>query len=285
MFSIKTGVTLSLGTLTVLLPLAVTAAPIYEHYYVGIDSRGIIPTGTYAGLNNPNYNRLTFLFPHIEPDPTTNHFHGIGIYSYTGGVSNPTIVPTSSNNRLPEAFTGLPPVNLVPGTGIFSDRLITQTRDVEYSNNRIRPVQTLVEHSPDPATDFLFNSSGGRWQGLLGDATIALELVSLSPGLNIADENGINLFNGVGGSYILGQGDNFSFTPIFHTDRFAPVGQYSAEFRLLDVNDANGRSPLLPSGTFTLDFQVQNVPEPSAFLGLALLMGFFGWKKGKKNHD
>lgn len=263
---------LSVVALTMLVPTQVKAASIYEHYYVGIDGLETLSRGTYEGLDNPNHNHLTFLFAHIyDEEPDRNHFHGIGSYRYTGDVENPDII--SGNNRLPETYTGLPPMTLLPGTGIFADFLISQATEEEYTNTRIRPVQSLLEYSGDEAADKLYNSSGGRWQGSLGDAIIALELVSITPGLKVADVNGKDLFNNVGDTFVIGQGDTFDFTPIFYTNKSAPVGQYSAEFRLLDVNTDDNYTPLSASGTFFFDFQVQSVPEPSLLLGLGLLTG------------
>ena len=76
----------------------------YEHFFIGVDNFEVLRSGTYAVLENSNYNRLTFLFAHPEEDPTTNHFHGIGAYSYSGSADNPIINSTSSNNRIPEPY-------------------------------------------------------------------------------------------------------------------------------------------------------------------------------------
>lgn len=275
----QTGVAVSVAILTTVISVEVKAAPIYEHYYVGIDGREILPSGTYAGLTNPNYNRLTFLFPHIEEDSSTNHFHGIGTYSYTGDASNPTIVPTNTNNRLPESYTGMSPITLLPGSGIFNNKFISQATGEEYTNWTIKPIKSLLDYSGDEAADYLYNSSGGRWQGLLGDATIGLELVSITDGLKVADASGVDLFNAVGDIYSIGQGDDFSFTPIFYTDKSANTGKYSATFRLRDLN---GTTSLGESGTFNVDFQVTHVPEPSLLLGFGLLAGLGVVKKKRQ---
>jgi len=81
--------------------------------YVGIDGRQTIPTGVYTGLANPTANRLIFLFDHGD------HFHGIGAYSYTGPAGAPTIVPTSTNNRLPEITSGESPLPLTAGAAFM----------------------------------------------------------------------------------------------------------------------------------------------------------------------
>lgn len=239
----------------------------YEHFYVGVDGFDVLQTGTYAGLENPNYDRLTFLSSHVEENPTTNHFHGIGAYSYSGSVDNPVINSTNSNNRIPEPYTAIPPLTLQPGTGIYTDRLVSMPTGDEYSNLRIEPVASL-QTEDDPGAQYLFNSSSGRWNNPLGDATIGLELVSSSSGLNIADEAGTSILSQVGDVYTIDSGDDFAFTPTFWTNATAPAGTYSATFRLQDLGSANDHVAFGESGTFSLDFQVEAVPEPSTLLGL-----------------
>jgi hypothetical protein len=288
----RLGLGLSLTLLTVV-PVQksfaemTSAKPDYEHSYIGLDTQEFVTYGTYTGLANPNYNRLSFLFPHLEPDSTTNHFHAIGAYSYTGSLDNPTVIPTSTNNRIPEYWTGLSSITLLPGTGVFADRLISQRTDEEYTNWTIAPVQSLLNYPGDRAAEYLYNSSEGGWQGSLEDAEIALELVSISPKLGIADSTGVDLFDSVGDRYVIGQGDDFSFLPIFYTSQSALAGQYSAEFRLVDVNTTNNRTPLASSGTFAVDFQVesQSVPESSTLFGFGLLgvLGLLSQAKKKSN--
>jgi hypothetical protein len=102
-------------------------------------------------------------------------------------------------------------------------------------------------------------------------------------GLNIADEQGLNILTQVGDTYTLGSGDDISFTPNFWTDTSASAGTYSATFRLLDLGNTNDGS-FHESGTFNLDFQVTPVPEPSAFLGVGAfaLLAFLRKNKLKK---
>lgn len=95
----------------------------------------------------------------------------------------------------------------------------------------------------------------------------SLELVSITDGLNIADEQGLNILTEIGDTYTLSSGDDISFTPTFWTDTSASAGTYSATFRLLDLGTTNDNS-FRESGTFNLDFQVTPVPKPSAFLGV-----------------
>jgi hypothetical protein len=250
----------------------------HEHYMIGLDSAETLSFGDYAGLANPNQNRLTFLFPHLHGNITDNHFHGIGAYSYTGDVTSPTVIPTSTNNRIPEYWTGLPPISLLPGSGVFSDRLITSKSDREYTNFKIAPVRHLEPYLNQPAVDYLYNSSNGRWTSSLGEAEIALQLLSITPGLGIADAQGQDLLSGVGDTYTLGVGDDFSFTPIFYTSKSAPLTNYSATFKLVDLHTGEGYTPLLESGTFSFDFQA--VPEPLTILGTGVAFGMgVGLKK------
>jgi len=253
--------------------------PEYQHYYIGVDGREIFtnPADPSQFVNNPNYNRLTFLFAHTVLDETNNHFHGIGSYSFIGDPLDNQISDTNFNNRIPETYTGLPPITLLPGKGIFADQLISKdTPSSEYTNLTMKPVASLLDIDDSGAQAF-YNSSGGRWQGLLGDAAVALELLSITDGLKVADSTGADLFSSIGDRYIIGSGDNFSFTPTFYTDKSAPLGTYTAEFRLVDVNEESGRTPLGSSGRFFLDFQVESVPEPSTLLGLTTLglLAFF----------
>ena len=254
----------------------------YEHFYIGVDGFDVLQSGNYAGLENPNYNRLTFLFAHVEEDPTTNHFHGIGSYSYSGAVDSPTINSTNINNRIPEPYTQLPPITLQPGTGIYADNLVSTSTGEEYSNLTIKAVSAL-QSNEDIGAQYLFNSSNGRWNNSLANAMPALELVSITDGLNIADEQGLNILSEIGETYTIGSGDDISFTPTFWTETSASAGTYSASFRLLNLSNTN-ESSFRDSGTFNLDFQVTPVPEPPAFLGVGAfaLLAFFRKNRLKK---
>ncbi|MBD2345132.1 all3515 family Zur-repressed PEP-CTERM protein [Anabaena subtropica] len=244
-------------------------------YYIGLDGLRVLTGGMYAGLENPNYNRLTFLFAHREEDFTTNHFHGIGVYSYSGLLDSPTINPSNTNNRIPETYTGQLPLQLLPGKGAFSGRLVNTATGEEYSNIKIESIATLAT-ATDEDDQYLFNSSGGRWQSSLTGATIGLQLLEISSGLNIADETGVNIFNSVGDIYTIGTGDDFTFKPKFWTDAAATLGKYSATFKLVDISTNSSRTPLLESGTFSFDFRVEQVPEPSTTVSLGLL-GLLGF--------
>jgi len=260
--------------------LSTTFAPAQAHgndsdhdhteFFIGLDGLDVLNRGIYTGLDNPNYNRLTYLIAHREEDPTTNHFHGIGAYSYSGTVDNPSIDSTNTNNRIPETYTNQPPLTLLPGTGIYRDRLISGLSNEGYSNLKIEPIASL-KNAPEPEDQYLYNSSNGRWQPSLQGATIGLQLASISNGLNIVNSAGVDILKSVGDIYTIGSGDNFSFTPTFWTQKAAPLGTYSATFKLLDLGTDNNRTAFKDSGTFSLDFQVKKVPEPSAILGLGII--------------
>ena len=252
----------------------------FHHFMVAIDGRETLSFGDYEGLANPNLNRLTMLYPHFAhdgEDVSSSHFHSIGSYSYTGSVDSPTVIDTSTNNQIPEYWTELPPINLVPGTGVFADSLvneITASSAENYNNLKITPIQILEDNLDDPAVNAIYNSSDGAWTSSLGDAEIALELISITNGLNVANQDGTDLFEGIGDTYFIGQGDDFSFTPVFYTDTDTNSGNYSAEFRLVDLQS----NPLPESGRFQINFQVPTqaqvaTPEPSAIISL-ISLGF-----------
>src|SRR5690349_3565 len=106
----------------VLAPLNSSAASRHDEgigLYIGYDGLSTVASGTYAGLSNPNLNRLTLLLDHGD------HFHGIGAYSYTGPATSPTILPTNTNNRIPEISSKEEPLPLTHGGGLYADTLRT----------------------------------------------------------------------------------------------------------------------------------------------------------------
>ncbi|MCG5056898.1 MAG: PEP-CTERM sorting domain-containing protein [Limnoraphis sp. WC205] len=241
----------------------------HHHLMVGVDGLETFITGQFIGLPNPNYNRLSLLFPHQHEPVEISHFHAIGVYSYTS-PEDLTVLPTSTNNNLPEARFDLPPIPLFPAvTGVFSGKYISMKTDEHmYSDLKTRPIAHLTDDLSDPYVNAIYNTGNGRWQGLLGEeTTIALELIEITPGLGVSNSEGEDLFDGVGDNYIIGTGDYFSFTPTFSVAKDAPNDIYSATFRLLDVTSDSNHTAFLPSGTFTLNFKP--VPEPSTLLGFA----------------
>lgn len=235
----------------------------HTHYFVAVDNRTTIVGGEYNGLPNPNAGRLTFLFAHTdEEEPSTNHFHSIGSYSYTGPAANPTIVPTSTNNRIPETFSLQPPITLSPQAGRFISGLTGE----EYANLKTESIQSLSGFPPDSPEGFLFSSSQGRWTTPLTGAVVTLELVAITPGLHISNEVNQEILTQVGDTYTLGDGNNFIFAPTFWTAATTAAGTYSATFRLKDAS--GGNAPFGESGTFHFDFRV-----PSCFGVRATIVG------------
>jgi hypothetical protein len=265
------------STLTIVAALTSAAAHAqFINYHVGRDNLETFVTGTYAGLPNPNYQRLTFLrFNDLEvSDPASSHWHAIGAYSYAGPTGSPTVLPTNGNNRIPETFTGFAPLPLLPGSGAFVGKLVSgipngtpQSHD-HYDRLEMRSVQELSAAAPGTTEHFLYNSSGGRWNQPLGaNARIGLQLLSQTPGLNVATLAGTPILENDLDVFEIGQGDDWSFTPVFWADGNAAPGTYSASLKLVDLS---GGIP--DSGTFHLDFQV--IPEPATFslaLGSAAL--------------
>jgi PEP-CTERM motif len=278
MFAVASSLTMGDPAIAQMEPEEEHAHAEYDHFYIGVDGFPTLRSGTYQGLANPNFGRLTLLISHLSENPASNHFHGLGSYSYAGSASNPTINPTSANNRIPEISTKQPPLQLITGTGLYANRLISQESEAEYSNLTMKSLASLLSYSEEGAKT-LFNSSSGRWKGSLGDATLGLELVSISDGLNVGTETTPSIFTKIGDTYTLGKGDDVSFLPVFWTESSAQSGTYSATFRLRDLSSS---ATFKDSGTFNVDFAV--VPEPSTLLGLGVtgLIACMGRSRLKK---
>jgi len=227
-------------------------------YFVAVDNLETFTTGTFAGLPNPNFGRLTLLVAHRSPDdPSESHFHAIGAVSYAsleGGGQK--VIETSTNNRIPEIFTGQLPLQLLPRS-LLEQRakgkasLVSHPTDTEYSHLKIESIQVLNAF-PDSPEGLLFNSSDGRWATPLDGAIVALQRISVTPGLRVANEEGKGILSA--GVYELGEGNTFSFFPTYSTRRSAEVGTYSAAFKLVDARTTV--TPLQESGRFTFDFRV-----------------------------
>jgi hypothetical protein len=238
------------------------AAHAQPSLFVAVDGEQTATRSPYAGLPNPSFGRLTLLFAHTsESDPSSNHVHALGADSYAGPVSDPIVQPTNTDNRIPETYTGEPPLPLEPALRFPPDpgllivpHLIDKPGESEYSNIRLQSVQLLSEFASDTPEGILFSSSNGRWKAPLTGAVLALELVAISRGLFVADECGQQILTKPGDTYALGDGDRFSFTPYFVTRLRAPAGRYSATFKLVDVG--TGERRLEESGTFRFDCMV-----------------------------
>ncbi len=239
-----------------------TISPGTFPYYFAIDSRTVIPSGTYVGLANPNHNRLTMLLNHYS------HYHSIGSKTYSGPAASPTVVD-SINNRIPEYFSGQSPLDLTRsgplGTGFYADKLVNNPFDPnpfpdDYSVIRFRAVDQLSGFAPGSDQNVLFTSSGNRWSASLAGANVRLELVAITPGLHVGTSANPFAMTQAGDSVVLG-GANLEFDPIFWTAGLDPINTpYSASFQLFDDNGVYGQS-----GTFTFEFESTAViPEPGS---------------------
>jgi hypothetical protein len=232
-------------------------------YLIGFDRLQTLSSGTYAGLANPNFGRPTLLFNH------GNHFHGIGQFSYSGPATSPAVNPTNANNRLPEISSLDPPLAMGAGTGLYAGKLVNIVDPaVEYSSITFKAIDVLFGASAGSPEDILLKSSNGRWGGSTAGSRLALELVSVTPGMKIGDASNLDLFES-SNRYLLGGGTALDFAPVFWVAGGAPAGTYSAEFRLLDLG-TNG-NVLSQGGSFNFDFAAP-VPLPPALwlLGSAL---------------
>lgn len=240
-------------------------------YYIGVDGQTTLTSGTYTGLANPNASHLTLLFNHGD------HFHGIGAYSYSGSASSPVVTSTNTNNRIPEVSSAEPPLPLQSGTGPYAGRLVNAPGSSEYSEIEVGSINSLAGASPGSAESVLFNSSSGRWSRTLAGSSLALELISSTPGLYIGSESQVDLFSS-SSTALLGSGDRFDFTPVFSTTASALPGTYSATLRLMDLS-----STFQPSGQFTFDFAVtQPVPEPASLVSFAVGFAALAFVAGHK---
>ncbi len=238
--------------------------------YIGFDARPTITSGTYNGLANPNHNRLTLLMNHHD------HYHGIGAKVYTGPAGAPTVVD-SSNNRLPETFSGQSPLDLTfhgpLGVGFYSDKLVNNPYDPDpfpdnYSDIRFRAVDQLSGAAPGSEPDILFHSSADRWSGSLAGADIWIELVAITAGMHVGTSVDPFALTTPGDRLQLG-GAGLAFDPTFWTFGVDPIGTtFSASFRLVDDTGTFG-----DSGVFSFDFEsAATVPEPSSLALLSLGM-------------
>lgn len=253
--------------------LSLTAAALFTSnadaaigsYYVGTDDLPTFTSGVYTGLTNPNFNRLTLLYAHPdEVTPSSSHYHSKGIYRYTGTPPSHTETFTVSD-YVPEG--ALPPIQLSIGTGTYANKLLTNpyTNPLDpvyhFSFLEIGATNALDGFAPSTVENFLFNSSAGRWNTLLdGGADIHIALISLTPGLNIGDEDNLDIgMNSPGDDHHLGGGNFTPFNPVLWTNDDAAPGIYEAKFKLTDESATYG-----DSGEFRV--RVEVVPEPSSSL-------------------
>jgi len=250
-------------------------------YYVGYDDLpGVFAPAIYRGLPNPNRGHVTLFYPHPSAENRLlNHFHNLGSYSYTGPTNALVIVPTNSNARVPEVSTRQAPLTVVPGLGAFAGRLASARTDENYSTMRFRSVQALrYERTPTATNEYgygspewhtLFNRFGPQFGNFdnavyaqpMPGAVLAMELVSLTPGLHIGLTNQLDLLSNPGDRHTVGDADNFDFSPVFWTETNAAPGTYTAAFKFVDVGTAEGHTPVPESGISFFDFRVVAAPQ------------------------
>ena len=241
------------------LAFAASSQAAFVSYYVGTDSLTTLVSGIHAGLPNPNAGRLTFLYAHTyTATPAINHYHSRGAFRYTGpNLGADTVIVMNPNNYVPEG--ALPPLQLTFASGgLYNGKMISAPEvGNPYSFLTIADTQQLSGFAPGDPESILFNSSANRWNGMFTGADVHLELVSLTPGLNVGSTFTRNLFVDPGDDQRLG--DAFNFTPTFWTEANATPGLYEAVFKLTDDNNL-----FADSGNFRFRFNV--IPEPSSAL-------------------
>jgi len=252
-------------------------------YYVGVDDLSTITSGTYAGLPNPNHNRLTLLYAHHYDDaPASNHYHSKAIKVYTGAnLGSATEVVTSTSDFMPEGSS--PPIRLSPGVGAFAGKLVsnpyTDPADANFhvSDFQMKSTRSLAGFAAGTGETHLFGSSGGRWDSAFDDADLHLTLVSVTPGLKVGGPAALDIgLTAPGDELHLGTPDaSLSFTPTFYTDAAAAPGIYEATFRLTDEASIFGSS-----GDFR--FRLQVVPEPGTLVLIpAVAMALLARRRGR----
>ncbi len=266
--------------------IATTAFGEVVNYIIGRDSRPAMIGGTYDGLDNPNYNRMTMLYAHWnESSPASNHYHSKGTYSYTGANNGAATLVNDFNgtfgtsNILPES----PAVNdvwMMPGTGDFDGMFRTGlTNSLPFNNLRFRTVNSLDGFADGTPENYMFNSSSGRFNGLLGSEDVFLNLESISSGLSIRDASGNVLMDAAGQSFNLGAGDSIDFTPIFTVDDSVAGGsKYQAVFTLSSPGSSWG-----DGGRFVM--QVTAVPEPASMALVGLPLVGFAIRRSRKRRQ
>ncbi len=242
-------------------------------FYVGLDGLATFPSGTYAGLANPNAGRLSLLFDHGD------HFHGIGVYSLTGAPPGQA-VDTNGNNRIPEISTTEPPLELVAGTGAWSGKWISSLAGPsEYRFLGLASLQSLAGFPPGSEEAILFGSSSGRWNGPLDGISVGLQLVSATPGLHVGIDGDLDIFDS-GDIYALSPGNDLTFMPVYWVAGDAAAGTYTAELRLVALSGDN----TLESGRFYFDF-AKPVPEPETYLLMFAGLAAMGWLARRRLRD
>ena len=269
-----------LGALCVAVAAAVTTANASAQtdpvrYFIGVDNLSTISAGTYTGLDNPNYGHLTVLFAHWD----AAHYHSKAILTYTGdNLGASTAVTRSASDYFPEYSHGTPhdPIVLTPGSELFAGKLVSNpypgteplyAGDPYYYSQLKHGMTDLLAGFASGTPEFdMYHSSGDRWSSPAGDSHLHLEIVSLTPGLNMGDLDTLSV-GGVGDEvHLTDPGDLLDFTPVFWTDANAAPGTYEAVVRFFDERD-----PGVAFGdSGDIRFLMQVVPEPASLALLAL---------------
>lgn len=283
-------------TLGMLLALGgqISARAELVEYYIGRDIRETIPTGIYAGLANPNFGRLTFLYAHTYEDtPNINHYHSKSTYTYFGpNLGGATAVQPFNGtpsgeprNYLPEG--ALPPLLLKRGKGAFAGHYISGlTPGVEYADLRMKSVDALAGFGDGTPENFLWRSGGapspGRWTGSMAGSQLSLVLVGRSEGISVLDALGKPILTDLGDTHFLGDGgESLDFTPVFAAQK---LGLHYLEFRLVDQGIGNSGGAWGESGIFRFNVRAV-VPEPSSVVlvgaGLGCLIVVATWRRAR----
>ncbi len=240
-------------------PPAAHAAPEpgIEIFHVGVDKAENVGFGTYTGLPNPNFDRLTLMLSHTFTDnPTRNHFHRIGSFSYSGDAADPQ-PGFSGNNRIPEPYQGDDGLSLLPGAGAFDGLLVSglgpaafpgDEVEQEYGDVSIRPMDNLLSFDGRLADagdargqdfhpgHYLVNASGGAYKNPIDGTTVGLRLIDIDAGLTVHDRSGVQIFNSLGDVFEMGTSASWVFDPVFAVDGAAAAGStFSATFELTDL--------------------------------------------------
>ena len=244
------------------------------NYYIGVDNLATIASGTYAGLANPNKDRLTFLYAHwYDATPSSNHYHSKGRYIHTGpNLGAATATTVSSANFLPESGT----LTMVSGTGAYAGKLVIEANPSNpFSFLSIEDTGKLSGFADGTPEFIMFNSSSGRWNSAITGADVHMKLLNATAGLNFgtSSDPNVNPFADAEGLHLA---DSFSFTLNPWVDAGAAPGTYSAQFMLEDEEGVFG-----DSGTFEFRFTV--IPEPSGTLLSMISLGMLSLRR-RRNH-
>lgn len=249
------------GATAVLLALTVPANAAIASYFIGVDGQATQPSGLYAGLANPNFQRLTLLYAHYDLDDPLypHHYHSKGRFVNTGpnlGVN--TAVTVSTFNFLPEASGGTHLFLKTRNSGAYAGK----SAIVEDPNNHFTLLGMLDTGKLDPNValeNTLFNSSAQRWTGAITGSDVHMVLTFATAGLNFGSTSDPNaaLFSANDGQHL---SDDINFQWVPWVDSATADGtEFIARFKLVDETGT-----FEESGEF--EYRFMAVPEPSSAL-------------------